>query len=59
MSLKIRIKKNPEDEIAALKQENEELRALRDGLTAKLENIQGVIVGDVEVIDDDEFEDER
>ena len=59
MSVKIRIKKNPEDEIAALKQENEELRALRDGLTAKLENIQGVIVGDVEVIDDDEFEDER
>ena len=59
MSVKIRIKKNPEDEIAALKQENEELRALRDDLTAKLENIQGVIAGDVEVIDDDEFEDER
>ena len=59
MSVKIRIKKNPEDEIAALKQENDELRAHRDDLTAKLENIQGVIAGDVEVIDDDEFEDER
>ena len=59
MSVKIRIKKNPEDEIAALKQENDELRAHCDDLTAKLENIQGVIAGDVEVIDDDEFEDER
>ncbi len=54
MSVKIKIKKNPEGQLALLERENEELHNSRDELEAKLASIQGVIAGDVEIIEDDE-----
>ncbi len=48
-----------DDYIADLEAEIDELQDIRDELVEKLENVQGVLSGDIEIVDEEDEEDEE